>query len=118
MQDQVQALTLLPSGGVPTTYLSSQQTVAETRVGACAWLAGWPAGRLAGWRAGLVRLLSPDPHLSSSPQPSRTQRCPRALPRSSQAVFLELGKARPTIKLLYVTPEQLVRGERLKGALR
>ncbi|EFN55525.1 hypothetical protein CHLNCDRAFT_133956 [Chlorella variabilis] len=65
MQDQVQALTLLPSGGVPTTYLSSQQTVAETR-----------------------------------------------------AVFLELGKARPTIKLLYVTPEQLVRGERLKGALR
>ncbi|KAI3425882.1 hypothetical protein D9Q98_007855 [Chlorella vulgaris] len=64
MQDQVQALTLLASGGVPTTYLSSQQTVTE-----------------------------------------------------SKAVFLELGKARPTVKLLYVTPEQLVRGERLKAAL-
>jgi bloom syndrome protein len=35
MQDQVQSLTLLPSGGVPTTYISSQQTVTETRVRAC-----------------------------------------------------------------------------------
>jgi hypothetical protein len=33
MQDQVQALTLLASGGVPTTYLSSQQTVTESKVG-------------------------------------------------------------------------------------
>ena len=32
MQDQVQALCALPSGGVPTAYLSSQQTLAETRV--------------------------------------------------------------------------------------
>lgn len=31
MQDQVQALTMLPSGGVPTTYLSSQQSVKETQ---------------------------------------------------------------------------------------
>jgi hypothetical protein len=36
---------------------------------------------------------------------------------SLQAVFLELGKQRPTIKLLYVTPEQLVKGQRLKEAL-
>lgn len=34
MQDQVQALNGLPSGGVPTTYLSSQQTQTEQRVGA------------------------------------------------------------------------------------
>ena len=32
MQDQVQALCALPSGGVPTAYLSSQQTLGETRV--------------------------------------------------------------------------------------
>lgn len=37
---------------------------------------------------------------------------------SPQAVFLELGKPHPTIKLLYVTPEQLVKGGRLKDALR
>ncbi len=34
MQDQVQALNGLASGGVPTTYLSSQQTQTEQRVGA------------------------------------------------------------------------------------
>jgi hypothetical protein len=34
-----------------------------------------------------------------------------------QAVFQELSKPRPSIKLLYVTPEQLVRGERLKSTL-
>ena len=34
-----------------------------------------------------------------------------------QAVFLELAKPAPTIKLLYVTPEQLVKGERLRAAL-
>lgn len=32
MQDQVQALCALPCGGVPTTYLSSQQTAAESKV--------------------------------------------------------------------------------------
>ncbi|GAB4821155.1 hypothetical protein N2152v2_008201 [Parachlorella kessleri] len=64
MQDQVQALNSLPCGGVPTTYLSSQQTKGET-----------------------------------------------------QAVFLELGKQQPTVKLLYVTPEQLVKGSRLKETL-
>ena len=32
MQDQVQALNGLASGGVPTTYLSSQQTLSESRV--------------------------------------------------------------------------------------
>lgn len=30
---------------------------------------------------------------------------------------MELGKANPTVKLLYVTPEQLVKGERLKATL-
>ena len=39
------------------------------------------------------------------------------LPPHMQAVFLELGKARPTVKLLYVTPEQLVKGQRLKAIL-
>lgn len=34
-----------------------------------------------------------------------------------QAVHLELCKPRPSIKLLYVTPEQLVKGERLKREL-
>lgn len=34
-----------------------------------------------------------------------------------QAVHLELSKPRPSIKLLYVTPEQLVKGERLKREL-
>lgn len=34
-----------------------------------------------------------------------------------QAVFMELDKPRPAIKLLYVTPEQLVKGERLKRVL-
>ena len=32
-------------------------------------------------------------------------------------MFLELAKPRPSTKLLYVTPEQLVKGERLKEAL-
>ena len=32
MQDQVQALNSLPCGGVPTTYLSSQQSKGETQV--------------------------------------------------------------------------------------
>ncbi|PRW57979.1 ATP-dependent DNA helicase Q-like 1 isoform A [Chlorella sorokiniana] len=64
MQDQVQALNGLACGGVPTTYLSSQQTETEAR-----------------------------------------------------AVHLELCKPRPSIKLLYVTPEQLVKGERLKREL-
>lgn len=42
MQDQVQALNGLACGGVPTSYLSSQQTVTESRVGGCRcrWL-GW-----------------------------------------------------------------------------
>ncbi|KAI7836066.1 hypothetical protein COHA_010035 [Chlorella ohadii] len=64
MQDQVQALNGLACGGVPTTYLSSQQTETEAR-----------------------------------------------------AVHMELSKPRPSIKLLYVTPEQLVKGERLKREL-
>lgn len=34
-----------------------------------------------------------------------------------QAVHMELSKPRPSIKLLYVTPEQLVKGERLKREL-
>eukprot|EP00887_Chlorella_sp_A99_P007924 scaffold12.g7924.t1 len=64
MQDQVQALCHLASGGVPTSYLSSQQTQAERK-----------------------------------------------------AVFLELAKPTPALKLLYVTPEQLVKGEHLRAAL-
>ncbi|KDD75215.1 hypothetical protein H632_c805p0, partial [Helicosporidium sp. ATCC 50920] len=64
MQDQVQTLCLLPSGGVPASYLSSQQSVVEAR-----------------------------------------------------AVFRELDKAQPTVKLLYVTPEQFVKSQRLKDAL-
>lgn len=39
------------------------------------------------------------------------------LPRPYQAVFMELAKPHPTVKLLYVTPEQLVKGGRLKDAL-
>ena len=65
MQDQVQALCTLPCGGVPATFLSSQQT--------------------------------------------ETQR---------SAVFNELQKEHPTIKVLFVTPEQLVIGERLKRVLK
>ena len=49
------------------------------------------------------------------PAPHRPA-CP-ALPRPRQAVFLELAKPAPSIKLLYVTPEQLVKGARLKDAL-
>lgn len=64
MQDQVQALCNLPSGGVPATYLSSQQTALET-----------------------------------------------------QAVHRELAKDNPSIKLLYVTPEQLAAGQRLRERL-
>ena len=64
MQDQVQALNGLACGGVPTTYISSQQSQGE-----------------------------------------------------AQAVWLELQKPRPSIKLLYITPEQLVKGERLKRVL-
>ena len=61
---QVRALLGLPGGGVPATYLSSQQSVAERR-----------------------------------------------------AVLAELGKATPTAKLLYVTPEQLVRSGALIDTL-
>ena len=64
MQDQVQALCALPSGGVPATYISSQQTTTEAR-----------------------------------------------------AVHHELSKPHPSIKLLYVTPEQLVKGTRLRARL-
>jgi RecQ family ATP-dependent DNA helicase len=65
MQDQVQALCTLPCGGVPATFLSSQQTEKERN-----------------------------------------------------AVFQELQKDHPVIKVLFVTPEQLVAGERLKGILK
>jgi RecQ family ATP-dependent DNA helicase len=64
MQDQVQSLCTLPCGGVPATFLSSQQSEKERR-----------------------------------------------------AVYQELEKDNPVIKLLFVTPEQLVTGERLKGKL-
>ncbi len=65
MQDQVQALCSLPAGGgVPATYLSSQQTSAEVH-----------------------------------------------------AVHAELSKPNPSVKLLYVTPEQLVQGQRLRERL-
>ncbi len=64
MQDQVQALCSAPGGGVPATYLSSQQTSAEVH-----------------------------------------------------AVHVELAKHLPSIKLLYVTPEQLCLGGRLRGGL-
>eukprot|EP00798_Chlamydomonas_sp_ICE-L_P003426 gene3426-13470_t len=64
MQDQVRALCTNPSGGVPTTYLSSQQSRAE-----------------------------------------------------ALAVMHELGKDRPTCKLLYVTPEQVVKSGALTGIL-
>ena len=65
MQDQVQALCTLACGGVPATFLSSQQTEKERN-----------------------------------------------------AVFNELRKEQPVIKVLFVTPEQLVAGERLKGVLK
>ncbi|CAL5219887.1 g1811 [Coccomyxa viridis] len=64
MQDQVKALVSLESGGVPTAYLNSQQTLREKR-----------------------------------------------------AVFAELHKERPSLKLLYVTPEQLVASTALIEAL-
>lgn len=64
MQDQVQSLCSLPSGGIPATYLSSQQTASEAK-----------------------------------------------------AVHLELAKTNPTIKLLYVTPEQLAGGQKLRERL-
>lgn len=64
MQDQVQSLCSLQSGGIPATYLSSQQTITESR-----------------------------------------------------AVYMELSKPHPSIKLLYVTPEQLVAGLRLRERL-
>ena len=64
MQDQVQALCSLPGGGVPASYLSSQQTSSE-----------------------------------------------------AHAVHAELSKPHPSMKLLYVTPEQLVQGQRLREKL-
>lgn len=54
MQDQVQALNSLPSGGLPTTYLSSQQTKGETQV----WLARRQPGR-GGSLLGLVAATKP-----------------------------------------------------------
>jgi RecQ family ATP-dependent DNA helicase len=65
MQDQVQALCTLPCGGVPATFLSSQQTEGQR-----------------------------------------------------SAVFQELQKEHPAIKVLFVTPEQLVSGERLRRTLK
>ncbi|KAK9835234.1 hypothetical protein WJX81_007757 [Elliptochloris bilobata] len=64
MQDQVKALLELPCGGVPTTYLSSQQGEGERR-----------------------------------------------------GVLAELAAPVPTCKLLYVTPEQLVKNNKLVDAL-
>jgi hypothetical protein len=65
MQDQVQALCNLGCGGVPATYLSSNQTVKENR-----------------------------------------------------AVHSELAKEHPSIKVLYLTPEQLVANDSLKIKLK
>ncbi|KAG2499997.1 hypothetical protein HYH03_002279 [Edaphochlamys debaryana] len=64
MQDQVRALCSLPRGGVPATFLSSQQTGDEV-----------------------------------------------------VAVLRELRKPAPTCKLLYLTPEGLVKGNRIKELL-
>ncbi|KAK9901519.1 hypothetical protein WJX75_000114 [Coccomyxa subellipsoidea] len=64
MQDQVRALVTTASGGVPATYLNSQQTERERK-----------------------------------------------------AVFAELQKERPTVKLLYITPEQLVASAALGSIL-
>ncbi|WIA21883.1 hypothetical protein OEZ85_004257 [Tetradesmus obliquus] len=64
MQDQVRGLCLSPRGGVPASFLSSQQSAEE-----------------------------------------------------SAAVKRELRKARPSVKLLYVTPEQLVKSDSLRGLL-
>lgn len=50
MQDQVQALCSLKSGGVPATYLSSQQGVVDARVGCRAALRG------AAWRGFYLHL--------------------------------------------------------------
>ncbi|KAI8105025.1 hypothetical protein M9435_000198 [Picochlorum sp. BPE23] len=65
MQDQVQSLCTLDCGGVPTSFLSSQQSLKESR-----------------------------------------------------AVHAELQKDNPCLKLLFVTPEQLVSSEKLKASLR
>jgi RecQ family ATP-dependent DNA helicase len=65
MQDQVQALCRLPSGGVPATYISSQQT-----------------------------------------------------PKELNAVYAELEKGQPSMKLLFVTPEQFVSSEKLQTKLK
>lgn len=65
MQDQVQALCRLSCGGVPATYISSQQT-----------------------------------------------------PKEINAVHAELEKDLPTIKLLFVTPEQFVSSEKLQSKLK
>ncbi|MEW5303287.1 MAG: hypothetical protein WDW36_005993 [Sanguina aurantia] len=64
MQDQVRALCTGPGGGVPATYLSSQQSQSE-----------------------------------------------------ASAVYRELSKACPTVKLLYATPEQLVKSSGLRRIL-
>lgn len=64
MQDQIQSLCSLSCGGVPATFLSSQQTLKESR-----------------------------------------------------AVHDELNKENPTMKLLFLTPEQLVAGEKLRKTL-
>ncbi|KXZ56841.1 hypothetical protein GPECTOR_1g759 [Gonium pectorale] len=64
MQDQVRALCSLPNGGVPATFLSSQQTQDEV-----------------------------------------------------MSVLRELRKERPSCKLLYLTPEALVKGNRIKDLL-
>lgn len=61
---QVSALCSGPGGGVPATYLSSQQSQSE-----------------------------------------------------ASAVYRELAKSRPTIKLLYATPEQLVKSTVLRRIL-
>ncbi|CAL8468018.1 g7557 [Coccomyxa elongata] len=64
MQDQVRALVTAACGGIPATYLNSQQTEREKR-----------------------------------------------------AVFNELQKEQPTVKLLYITPEQLVASAALGSIL-
>ena len=142
MQDQVQALNGLPSGGVPTTYISSQQTVTETRVSG---QPGWRANGPPALPSAACHMLLPalafcrplgtsNPHMTAlcaRPARHRFDVCARGahilcacdiLQKHHplyicQAVFMELGKPLPTIKLLYVTPEQLVKGERLRAAL-
>ena len=114
---QVKALVSLESGGVPTAYLSSQQTLREKRAVFAVSCSASDHCRHSCMPTVVKELNGVLPSVSLW-----TCLCSQETPQSPQQegachVVQELRKDRPSLKLLYITPEQLVASAALTDAL-